>query len=48
MTVTMRIVRGSLTAVRSAARLAASAGSHLAWWLDYNVGGRARDDKRKR
>jgi hypothetical protein len=42
------IVRNAVTAVRAAARLAASAGAHLAWWLDYNVGGRARDDQRKR
>jgi hypothetical protein len=46
MTVTMRIVKGYLTAVRSAAKLAASAGTHLAWWLDYKVGGRPRDDER--
>jgi membrane protein YqaA with SNARE-associated domain len=45
------IIRGAartgVIAARSVARLASSAGSHVAWWLDYNLGGRARQDRRK-
>ena len=39
--------RTGVSAARAVARLAASAGSHVAWWLDYNVGGRPRRDEPK-
>jgi hypothetical protein len=39
--------RNGVNAVRTVARLAASAGSHVAWWVDYNVGGGARRDDQK-
>ncbi|MEA2448655.1 MAG: hypothetical protein QOG63_587 [Thermoleophilaceae bacterium] len=43
----MDAARTGVGAARSVARLAASAGSHVAWWLDYRVGGRARADERR-
>jgi hypothetical protein len=37
--------RSGVSAVRTAVRLAASAGAHVAWWVDYNVGGRPHDQR---
>jgi hypothetical protein len=42
-----RAARTGAGAVRAVARLAASAGSHVAWWIDYNSGGRGRQDEPK-
>jgi hypothetical protein len=39
--------RSGVNAARTVARLAASASSHVAWWVDYNLGGRARRDDQK-
>jgi hypothetical protein len=36
--------RTGLSAVRVGVRLVASAGSHALWWLDHNLGGRARSE----
>jgi hypothetical protein len=36
-------VRGGVSAVRGAVRLAAGAGSHAAWWLDHKLGGSPRN-----
>jgi hypothetical protein len=40
--------RTGVSAARTAARLAASAGSHAAWWLDYRVGRRPRPTPHER
>ena len=39
--------RTGVSAARTAVRLATSAGSHVAWWLDHTIGGRPRDAERK-
>ena len=39
-----RAARPGAGAVRAVVRLATSAGSHVAWWLDYNSGGSGRKD----
>ena len=36
------VARGGLDALRGALRLVAGGGSHAAWWLDHNLGGKPR------
>ena len=42
-----RAARTGAGLARGVIRLVASAGSHVAWWVDYNSGGRGRRDEPK-
>ena len=39
----MTAARGGVAAARAVVRLAASAGNHVGWWVDHNLGGSARN-----
>jgi hypothetical protein len=38
--------RSGVSAVRAGVRLVTSVGNHALWWLDHNLGGRARSASR--
>jgi hypothetical protein len=42
-----RAARTGAGAARAVIRIATAAGSHVAWWLDYNSGGSGRRDEPK-